>query len=137
MQSKNFQLALIEKKVCSTLLCTLRGQTVRFVNCERITQQTKIMFVAESATLLLLSDLLCFVWFQIFKALYHSKSLPNFAGLENLRQYLQWLLLKQKLKYRYSKTELARNPQLSVESANCKQKSTNCKRNLRFSCGFQ
>ena len=60
---------------------TLRGQTVHSLHCKRNPQQTKIRFVAESATLLLLFDLLFHK--QIPKSLYRSKSLKKYASLRN------------------------------------------------------
>ena len=68
-----------------------------FVNCKRTPQKAKIWFVAESATLIFLFDLLCCFRLhgQIAKTLYCSKSLQKQA--------------------------ISRNPQLYVESANCKR----------------
>ena len=54
---------------------------MHFVNCERIPQQAKIRFVAESATLLFFFDLFCCFGFhgQIAKTLISSKSLQKEA----------------------------------------------------------
>ena len=104
----------------------LRSQTVHFVNCKRIPQEAKIRFVAESASLLIFFDLLCCFGFhgQKAKTLYCSKSLQKQATLQNLQQNV-WNqepvcgIHEQIIIYVFSKPKMSRNPQLSVESANC------------------
>ena len=63
----------------------LRVQTLNSLHCKRNPQQAKIRLVAESATLLLFFDFLCFFGFHktIPKSLYCSKSLQKFADLRN------------------------------------------------------
>ena len=67
----------------------LRGQTVRFVHCKRIPQQTKLRFLEKTAIFLLFSDLLCCFGFhkRILETLYRSKLLQKQANLRNLQLF--------------------------------------------------
>ena len=71
-------------------LITLRGQTVHSLHYKRNPQLAKIIFVAESATLLLFSDLQCCFGFhkQTPNSLYRSKSLQKWANLRNPQHHL-------------------------------------------------
>ena len=61
------------------------------MHCKRNPQQGKIRFVAESATLLIFSDLLgCFGFNKKKpKFLYHSKLLEKQANVQNPQLYLR------------------------------------------------
>ena len=87
-RTKSRRLDVRHPRMCKCESPLILGQTLRFVNCNRIPQLTKFRFVAESATLLFFFDLLCCFGFHGEKAktLYCSKSLQKQATLQNPQQ---------------------------------------------------
>ena len=89
IQPETRKLSFYQKKNDETP--SLRGQTVHSVHCKRNSQQAKIRFIKESATLLLFFDLRCCFGFhkQISKTLYRSKLLQKQANLRNPQLYFR------------------------------------------------